>query len=228
MEAKTILLIEGEKSIADRLYNMLHEAHYIVDLALNGIVGKQLFNIHSYDLVLMDLRLPDTDGYKLSSYIRGRDSAIPLVVLSDSADQGKLEMLQAGVDDYLPITLDFRELLLRIKVLTRRFSHSPKQENKLAAGDIIIDLNTNEVMRGGKAIFLSPKEFLLLKYLVSNKNKIVSRMEIVHNIYAKEVAEKEHRVAAFINSLRGKLEEDIVEKAIFTVTGKGYLLAESS
>jgi two-component system, OmpR family, copper resistance phosphate regulon response regulator CusR len=226
MEAKVILLAEGEKLIADRLCKTLKEAQYKVDLALDGNMARQMFNLHNYDLVLIDLRLSDKDGVELCSYIRNQDSEIPLMMLSRSNNEIKIEVSETGADACLVLTDDLRELLLRIKVLTGRVCRTLKQKNRIAAGDIIMDLDTGEVLRGGRSIYLSAKEFLLLKYLVSNKNKIVSRTEIAHTIYNKEFLDKEHRVAAFINSLRGKIEEQDDEKTIFTVTGKGYLLAE--
>lgn len=226
METKTILLAEGEKVIADRLCKTLNEAQYKVDLALDCNIAKQLFNVHNYDLVLIDLRSSEQDGFELCSYIKHQENDIPLMMLSASSIESKLEALETGADDCLVLTDDLRELLLRIKVLTRRICRPLRQKNRIAAGDIIMDLDTGEVLRAGRSIYLSAKEFLLLKYLVSNKNRIVSRTEIVHIIYNKEPLDKEHRVAAFINSLRDKIEEVDDEKTIFTVTGKGYLLAD--
>jgi two-component system, OmpR family, copper resistance phosphate regulon response regulator CusR len=226
MEAKTILLAAGDKITGNRLRNILGEADYNVDLALDGKMGKQLFSIHNYDLVLIDHRLPDIDGVELCNYIKGQDREVPIMVLSWNGAESKLAMLETGADDYVEMTQDYRELLLRIKVLTRRFCQPHKQKNRIAAGDIVIDLDNNEVSKAGKSIFLSAKELLLLKYLVCNKNRIVSRSEIACIIYASKAAEKEYRVAAFINSLRSKIEDDDVEKSLFTVTGKGYFLEE--
>lgn len=205
----------------------LHSSEYNTDMeAPDGNRCKRMFNIYNYDMVLVERRLPDIDGIELCNYIRDQDADMPLMVLSRGGNESKLEVLQSRVDDYLVITQDCRELLLRIKVLARRFCRPHQQKNRIAAGDIIIDLDDKMVTKGDKSIFLSAKEFLLLKYLVCNKNRIVSRAEIAHIIYAGKAAEKEYRVAAFINSLRGKTEAGDAEKTLFTVTGKGYLLAE--
>ena len=226
MEAKTILLGAGEKMLAQRLCEVLNEAHYVVDLAPDGNRCKRMFNMYNYDMVLVERQLPDIDGIELCNYVRDRDADIPLMVLSRGGDESKLEVLRSRVDDYLVITQDCRELLLRIKVLARRFCRPHKQKNRIGAGDIVIDIDDKMVTKGDKSIFLSAKEFLLLKYLVCNKNRIVSRTEIAQLIYASKAAEKEYRVAAFINSLRSKMEDNDVEKTLFTVTGRGYLLAE--
>jgi two-component system copper resistance phosphate regulon response regulator CusR len=228
MEPKTILLAAGEKIVGNRLRNILSEADYRVDLALDGKTGKIMFNVHNYDLVLIDHRLPDIDGVVLCNYIKGQDGEVPIMMLSWNGAESKLEMLEMGADDYLVMGQDYRELLLRIRVLTRRFCQVHKQKNRIGAGDIVIDLDNNEVSKAGKSIFLSAKELLLLKYLVCNKNRIVSRSEIAHIIYAGKAVAKEYRVAAFINSLRSKIEDGEIEKSLFTVTGKGYLLAEEA
>jgi two-component system copper resistance phosphate regulon response regulator CusR len=226
MYAKTILLAEGEKIVADHLCEILDAANYKVDFALNGSMAKQLFDAYNYDLALVDQHLPDIDGFELCHYIRYQDDQIPLMMLSSGFEENKLESFQAGVDDYLVLTDDSRELLMRIKVLTRRSSQTMKRKNRIAAGDIVVDLDSKEVMRAGRPIPLSAKEFLLLHYLIRNKDKVVSRMEIASNIWAPGFGDKEHRVAALMNSLRNKIEVGYEEKSILTVTGKGYLLIE--
>ncbi|HTI07906.1 MAG TPA: response regulator transcription factor [Puia sp.] len=228
MHAKKILLTEGEKIVADKIRKVLVREHYDVDLALEGNIGRRLFDQRTYDLALIDFHLPDMNGCELCQYIRNTNSNMPLMMVSSETAVRKFEVFQAGVDDYLLLSEDFRELLLRIKVLTRRYLRPFVRENRITAGDILVDLDSKEVRRGDRLILLSAREFLLLQFLILNKNRIVSRDEIVSNIWGREFSDKERRVAAFINSLRKKIEEDYNQKCIYTVTGKGYLLAERS
>lgn len=226
MEEKTILLAEGEKMVADRLCKVLKDAHYKVDLATNGKMGKELFNIHFYDLALVDFRLPDTHGCELCEYIRRRDEEIPLLMMSSGMEDSKLDFFEAGVDSYWVMTPDPRELLMRIKVLTRRASPGFGRDNRIRAGQLVMNLEKKEVTQGPKPILLSAKEYLLLQYLVRNKNKIVSRSDIARNIWTGGYVKKEGRVAAFINSLRKKIDDPHGKKVLFTVTGKGYMLTD--
>ena len=228
MEGKTILLAEGEKIIADRLCKILKDAHYKVDLAFDGMMGRHLFDVYSYDLALVDADLPDTNGFELCHYIRRRDDHIPLMMLSSGPQEDRSEVFRAGADDSCLLTQDCGELLMRIKVLTKRSSLVCKRKNRISAGDLVMDLDSKAVIRGGRQIFLSAREFLLLQYLIQNKNKIVSRTDIAGNIWTSDRVEKEGRVAAFINSLRKKIDEKNEETFIFTVTGKGYLLTEKA
>ena len=165
MAAKTILLGAGEKMLAQRLCEVLNEAHYVVDLAPDGNRCKRMFNMYNYDMVLVERQLPDIDGIELCNYVRDRDADIPLMVLSRGGDESKLEVLRSRVDDYLVITQDCRELLLRIKVLARRFCRPHKQKNRIGAGDIVIDIDDKMVTKGDKSIFLSARSSCCLNIL---------------------------------------------------------------
>ncbi|WP_431215994.1 response regulator transcription factor [Puia sp. P3] len=224
MHGKRILLTEGEKIVADKIFNLLVQENYRVDLALEGNIGQRLFNQHAYDLALIDFGLPDMSGCDLCQYIRNTNSSMPVMMVSSEAAVRKIEVFQAGADDYVFLSEDFRELVMRVKVLTKRYLRPFVRENLIAAGDILVDLDSREVRRDGQMILLSAREFLLLQFLIRNKNRIVSRDEIASNIWGKGCCDKERRVAAFINSLRKKIEDGFSQKCIYTVTGKGYVL----
>lgn len=226
MEEKTILLAEGEKIVAARLCKILTDAHYKVDLAASGKLGKELFNVHSYDLALVDIRLPDTTGCELCNYIRQRDDEIPLLMLSSGTDEDKLEGFRAGVDSYWVMTPDPRELLMRIRILTKRAALGVRRSHRIRVGRLVMDLNRKEVTMDAKPVSLSAREYLLLLYMARNKNRIVSRSDIARTIWGTGYLKKEGRVAAFINSLRGKIDDPHGKKVLFTVTGKGYMLTE--
>jgi two-component system, OmpR family, copper resistance phosphate regulon response regulator CusR len=221
-----ILLTVGEKQIADKLSKLLVEAQYTVDMVFNGNLSKTLFVRHSYDLVLIDFELPDISGCEVCQYIRDKDEYIPLFMFSTGIADHKFEAFGADVNDYLILAGDFRELLVRIKTMVKRLIHPICRESRIIAGDIVMDLDSREVVRGDNVILLSAKEFLLLQYLLLNKNRIVSRDDIVCNLWGKPSDSKEGRVAAFMHSLRMKVDGNRYQKVIYTVRGKGYMVAE--
>jgi DNA-binding response OmpR family regulator len=206
-----ILLTVGEKTIGNELCKLLVEAQHTVDLAFDGNNGKILFERQSYDLVLIDFKLPDISGCEVCQYIRDKDENISLLMFFNGIGDHRFEAFRADVDDYLVLTGDFRELLIRIKALAKRFFRHISHGSRIGAGDIIL---------------LSAKEFLLLQYLLRNKNRIVSRDDIVCNLWGTSGYSKEDRVAAFMHSLRMKVDNDSCHKVIYTVRGKGYMVAE--
>jgi two-component system, OmpR family, copper resistance phosphate regulon response regulator CusR len=221
-----ILLTVGEKTIGNELCKLLVEAQHTVDLAFDGNNGKILFERQSYDLVLIDFKLPDISGCEVCQYIRDKDENISLLMFFNGIGDHRFEAFRADVDDYLVLTGDFRELLIRIKALAKRFFRHISHGSRIGAGDIIMDLDSKEVVRGDNVILLSAKEFLLLQYLLRNKNRIVSRDDIVCNLWGTSGYSKEDRVAAFMHSLRMKVDNDSCHKVIYTVRGKGYMVAE--
>jgi two-component system, OmpR family, copper resistance phosphate regulon response regulator CusR len=221
-----ILLMIGEKMIAGKLCELFAGAKYAVDLALDGSAGKSFFERHSYDLVLVDFELPDIGGCKVCQYIRGKDEYIPIFMLSCEKGDHRFEAFHVDVDDYLVLSDDFRELLIRTKVLAKRLHRPVSEESKIVAGDIVMDLDSKQVLRGDSGIMLSAREFLLLQYLLRNKNRVVSREEIVCTLWEKPGNSKGDRVPAFMHSLRLKVDNDKRHRFIYTVRGKGYMLAE--
>jgi len=226
MKIKKILLAEGESVILDKLYTALNKAEYTVDVALSADAGQRLFINNSYDLVLTDERLPDANGCEFCSFIRRRDNIIPVVMISFGFSDDRMEGFRSGVDDFVLLSDDLRELLLRIKALERRCLRSVESNPILRAADISINLESKEVWRCDKLIQLSAKEFMLLQLLVSNKNRVVSIDEIARVIWGIEISSKQNRVAAFITSLRKKIGDNVPPGCIYTVTSKGYVIYE--
>ncbi len=223
-----ILLVEDEKKIADTLKLGLTEQQFNVELAYDGLIGKNLFDTHSFDLVILDLNLPGMNGYDLCKYIRSRDEKVPVVMLTalDTTDD-KVEGFEAGADDYIVKPFDFKELLVRIRALLKRIHKPVHAGNLLKVSDLVMNLDSKEVSRSGKAIPLTAKEFQLLEYFVRNKNRVVSRADIALNVWDIDFETKTNVIDVYVNFLRKKLEKDEGKRLIHTQVGMGYILKDS-
>ena len=225
MDDIRILLVEDEKKIADSLKKGLSEQNYEVQAAYDGIEGKKLFESQKFDLVILDINLPGINGYALCKKIRNRNPAIPIVMLTAlSATDDKIEGFDAGADDYVVKPFDFKELLVRIRALLKRIYTNIPIGNNIRVGDLVINLDSKEVSRGGNEISLTAKEFQLLEYLVRNRNKVVSRADIALNVWDIDFDTKTNVIDVYVNFLRKKLDHDFDKKIIHTQVGVGYIL----
>ncbi|HEY0039832.1 MAG TPA: response regulator transcription factor, partial [Flavisolibacter sp.] len=173
MEEKRLLLVEDEVKIADALQQGLSEHGYHVHVAYDGQEGLEAFEVHPYHLVILDINLPRINGYDLCQIIRYQNAQVPIVMLTAlNSLNDKIEGYDAGADDYIVKPFEFRELLMKIKVLLRR-TVSPvlPSINFLRAGDLELNLDSKEVKRNETVISLTAKEFQLLEYLLRNKNR---------------------------------------------------------
>ncbi len=227
MENVRILLVEDEKKIADSLKKGLSEHNYVVELAYDGIAGRKLFENHHFDLIILDINLPGMSGIELCRKIRNRNPGVPVVMLTAlSALDNKIEGFDAGADDYIVKPFDFKEMLVRIKALLKRIYQNIPIGNILKVGDLVINLDNKEVMRGHNGISLTAKEFQLLEYLVRNRNKVVSRADIALNVWDIDFDTKTNVIDVYVNFLRKKLDHDYDKKMIHTQVGVGYILKE--
>jgi DNA-binding response OmpR family regulator len=224
-----ILLVEDEKKIAETLRKGLTEQHYEVDVAYDGLAGKKLFDTSPYDLAILDINLPLMNGYDLSRHIRQTNEDILVIMLTAmNTTEDKIEGFEAGADDYIVKPFDFQELLVRIRALLKRLHHQPAAgANMLKVGDLIMNLDSKEVTREGKHIPLTAKEFQLLEYLIRNKNKVVSRIDIAMNVWDIDFDTKTNVIDVYVNFLRKKIEKDFSSKLIYTQVGMGYVLKEN-
>ena len=223
-----ILLIEDEKKIADTLQKGLTELNYHVESAYDGNIGMRIFETHAFDLVITDINLPGINGYEVCKIIRSRNPHIPIIMLTalGSLDD-KVEGFDAGADDYLVKPFEFKELLVRIRALLKRTqSQQIPQGNILSAADLEMDLDSKEVMRAGKKISLTAKEFQLLEYLLRNRNRVVSRADIAERVWDVDFDTKTNVIDVYINYLRKKIDKDFSPKLIHTQVGMGYVLKE--
>jgi two-component system copper resistance phosphate regulon response regulator CusR len=229
MDQFRILLVEDEKKIADTLKKGLCEQNYSVEVAYDGISGRDLFESQHFDLVILDINLPGLSGLALCKKIRNRHPNIPIVMLTAlNATSDKIEGFDAGADDYIVKPFDFKEVLVRIRALLKRIYQNIIVGNVLKVGDLVINLDSKEVTRGGLGISLTAKEFQLLEYLVRNTNKVVSRADIALNVWDIDFDTKTNVIDVYVNFLRKKLDHDHEKKIIHTQVGVGYILKETS
>lgn len=228
MEDARILLVEDERKIADSLKKGLTENQYEVEVAYDGLVGKKLFNSYPFDLAILDINLPGLNGYELCKEIRSQNQQIPVMMLTAlNAIDDKIEGFDAGADDYIIKPFDFKELLVRIRALLKRLRQTVPAGNILKVADLVMNLDSKEVTRDGKAISLTAKEFQLLEYLIKNKNRVVSRADIALNVWDIDFDTKTNVIDVYVTFLRKKLDRDFPNKLIHTQVGMGYILKES-
>ena len=217
-----ILVIEDEAKIADLLKRGIESSGYAVELAATGAAALELLHTVVYDLIILDLMLPDMDGFELLRKIRNRRATAPVLILSarDGVND-RVNGLEAGADDYLVKPFAFVELIARIRALFRRGSPTPE---RLQVGDLVLDCIRRRVTRAGQVIELAPKEFAILEYMMRNQGRPLSRTMIVEHVWDLDYDGLTNIVDVYIRHLRGKIDDRFPKKMIQTVRGVGYLL----
>jgi DNA-binding response OmpR family regulator len=228
MEDRKILIVEDEKKIADLLKFGLSECEFDVQVAYDGTLGYHLFHAQDFDLVILDINLPGMNGYELCKAIRLKDQYIPVLMLTSMiALTDKIAGYNSGADDYVVKPFEFKELLLKIRALLKRtMMQSLPVGNLLKASDLEMNLDSKEVKRDNKLINLTAKEFQLLEYLLRNKNKVVSRVDIAINVWEVDFETNTNVIDVFISFLRTKVDKDFEHKLIQTHVGMGYILKD--
>ena len=220
-----ILVIEDEAKFAKILKKGLQQSGYETDLAADGEEGYAKVRSNNYDLILLDLMLPKMSGLDLIPKIRECNPTVPIIaVTAKSSVDDRVQGLNLGCDDYLTKPFSFAELLARIQVQVRR--GDPSAALELRAADLVLNPLKRKVTRAGKPIELSNKEFLLLEYLMRNKNQIVTRQDIVKNVWDASFNNFTNVVDVYINYLRNTIDRDFETRLIHTIRGVGYMLRE--
>jgi two-component system copper resistance phosphate regulon response regulator CusR len=217
-----ILVVEDEKRIADFLCRGLQGAGYAVDAAPTGAAALE--NVHStdYDLVILDLMLPDMDGLQVLEKVRDRKTSPPVLILSARGTlDDRVRGLEQGADDYLVKPFAFVELLARVRALLRRGQPTPE---KLQVADLTLDCIRRKVLRGAEAIDLAPKEFGILEYMMRNRGRPLSRTMIVEHVWDMDYDGLTNIVDVYIRHLRSKIDDRFPQKLIQTVRGIGYMI----
>ncbi len=228
MHRRKILIVEDERKIADTLKFGLSEFGFHVEIAYDGTIGYHLFDVHDFNLVILDINLPGMNGYELCKAIRLKDQHIPILMLTSMiALKDKIEGYDAGADDYMVKPFEFKELLLKIRALLKRtMNQSLPVGNILKASDLEMNLDSKEVKRDGKMINLTTKEFQLLEYLLRNKNRVVSRVDIAISVWDVDFETNTNVIDVYISYLRNKVDKTFKHKLIQTHVGMGYVLKE--
>jgi heavy metal response regulator len=218
-----ILVVEDEKKVASFIKKGLEEEHYAVDTAPDGENGLYLAELNTYDLMVLDLMLPKINGLELLRRVRQKGNNVPILVLTakDSVDD-IVKGLDAGCDDYLTKPFAFSELLARIRALLRR--ERVEKEPVLKVGDLTLAVTTHKVMREGKEIELTSKEYALLEYFMRNPDKVLTRTMISEHVWDYHFDSMTNVIDVYVNYLRKKIDKDFEPKLIHTMRGIGYMM----
>ena len=226
MDERKLLLVEDEQKIAETLKLGLTENGYQVDVAYDGNIGLKLFESNPYNIIVLDINIPGINGYELCKTIRTKNTQVPVIMLTAlSSLNDKIEGYDAGADDYIIKPFEFKELLMKIRVLIKRsMDQGTLTGNLLQAADLKMNLDSKEVKRGDTIINLTSKEFQLLEYLLRNKNKVVSRADIAINVWDIDFDTNTNVIDVYINYVRNKVDKPFDRKLIQTHVGLGYIL----
>ncbi|MEI8202627.1 MAG: response regulator transcription factor [Bacteroidota bacterium] len=221
-----VLLVEDEPNVSAFIKKGLEEQSFFVTVAFDGYTGKKLALQEEYDLILLDVILPQINGIELCKLIRSNNLDTPILMLSALGSTDDIVSgLDNGADDYLNKPFKFKELLSRINALLRR--HQNRLTNPiLKIADLEINEFTKEVYRNGKLIKLTPKEFFLLQYFVQNKGVLKSRTQILEAVWENAYGTNSNIVDVYVNYLRNKIDKDFSPKLIHTSSGMGYIFKE--
>lgn len=222
-----ILIVEDEVKISDYLQQGLSEAGFIVDLARNGLDGHHLAMTEHYDLLILDVMLPDVDGWRILESLRDADKQVPVLFLTarDSVED-RVKGLELGADDYLVKPFAFSELLARVRTLLRR-GFTTVTETTLRVADVELDLVRHRVMRSGERIPLTAKEFALLELLMRHQDEVLPRSLIASQVWDMNFDSDTNVIDVAIRRLRAKIDDAFEHKLIQTVRGMGYMLDSS-
>jgi len=220
-----ILLIEDNSRISEFVKKGLEEHGFLVSLAENGSEGRDLIVKKSWDIILLDIMLPEIDGIELLQYIRYKKISVPVLVISALNDpDDKVKALDYGADDYLAKPFHFKELVARINALSRRSKQQIETTEILQCGSLKLHTNEHKVERKGKEIKLTSQEFKLLRLLIENKGKVLSRAVILDKVWNIHYDNNTNVVDVYISYLRNKIDADYPDKLIETVKGRGYMI----
>ena len=219
-----LLVVEDEAKTGDYLRQGLSEAGFVVDLARNGLDGHHLAMTGEYDLIVLDVMLPDVDGWRILRALRDSARTVPVLFLTArSSVEDRVKGLELGADDYLVKPFAFTELLARVRTLLRRGRDMAAPE-QLQVADLVVDLARHRAMRAGQRINLSSKEFALLELLVRRRGEVLPRSVIASQVWDMNFDSDTNVIDVAIRRLRAKVDDAFSPKLIHTVRGMGYML----
>jgi DNA-binding response OmpR family regulator len=218
-----VLIVEDEERVASFIAKGLEGAGYVTEVAPTGLAALECIRERGADLVLLDVGLPDIDGFSVLAELRKTDQEIPVIMLTARGDvPSRVRGLDLGADDYLPKPFDFDELVARVRAQLRH-SGQP-QASALQVGDLHLDLKTRKAERAGRSADLTSREFALLEFLMRHEGQVLSRSQMLGSVWGYSFDPQSNVVDVYVGYLRGKLDRSGEETIIETVRGGGYRL----
>ncbi|MCF0052030.1 response regulator transcription factor [Dyadobacter chenwenxiniae] len=220
-----LLLIEDEPKTLQSIKQGLEENGYEVDIAYDGLIGRQLAKNNTYQLIISDIIIPGINGIELCREIRNWGDETPILMLTAlGTTDDKVTGLDAGADDYLVKPFEFKELLARVRALTKRGTTVSHTAQVLKFADLEVSLDAKTVHRSGNKINLTAREFNLLVYLIRNQGRVISKVEIAEQVWDIGFDTGTNVIEVYVNYLRKKIDKDYPVKLIHTQFGMGYVL----
>lgn len=223
-----ILIIEDDTRVAELIKRSLEELDYVVTVAQDGSLGKNLALNKDFQLIITDVVLPKISGIELCKELKKSIPETPIIMLTAlGTTDDKMDGFDAGADDYLVKPFDLRELHARIRVLLKRNDKKTNlQDQILKHADLVVNIKTKIVTRNNIEINLTPKEFNLLEYMINNSDRVLSRSEIAEKVWNTHFDTGTNFIDVYINYLRKKIDKGFKSKLIHTKSGMGFIFKE--
>lgn len=221
-----VLIVEDDSILSKNIYTALDAEGYLAENVYDGALALKLLRKNTYDIVIMDVNLPSINGFDLCKQFREGNKGTPIIMLTAFGDlDDKVKGYESGVDDYLTKPFFMKELLLRMQALLKRRELTGETKVPvITAGDIVINLQQKTVERQGKEINLTPREFQILSKLVKNQGDLVSKSELIAEIWGSNIEANTNTIEVYINFLRNKIDKPFAKNSIKTKVGFGYYL----
>lgn len=222
-----VLLVEDERALAETLRRGLVNEGFVVDVAHDGVTGQWMATENPYDVIVLDIMLPGRNGYDVLRNLRELMVWVPALMLTaKDGEYDQTDAFELGADDYLTKPFSFIVLVARLRALVRR--GAPQRPVTLTVGDLVLDPNTRLVSRGDQRISLTPKEFAVLQFLMRHPGDVLSKLEILDNVWDPAFDGSDNIVEVYIGYLRRKIDAAFGLQSLETVRGMGYRLVPAT